>query len=194
MRKIYIALAVLFVLLVGLMIVYRIENPPQAVPVSEYTETKAELLLHNYLQQAEENGEEPLGPVADRNTVYAVMVEMPMYGVDGSDVAAGFAFFDHYGACTRLLSDGSGFLQSGSDGELAETAKKAVADVMLIFDETFSKAKKADYAVPAGGEVKIYVRAGDGVYVKKYAAEDAPAELLSAFAATMKAGADGAAN
>ena len=65
---------------------------------------------------------------------------------------------------------------------VSETAKNAVEAVRGYFDETFSRAKKSSYDVPHDGEVKIYVRAGDGVFYKTYKTEDAPEELVSAYA------------
>lgn len=186
MKKIYIALAAVFVLLTALMIIYRITNPPQATPSAEYTRVKAELLLHNYRQSAEENSEAELQNVADHSVVYAVMVELPLdEGVSGA--AAEFAFFDYLGACTRMRSDGSGRVNHNRGSTVSDIAEAAVQAARGCFDQTFSRAKKSSYDVPRAGEVKIYVRAGDGVFYKTYKTEEAPEELVAAYESAREA-------
>ena len=181
MKKIYIALAAVFAALTALMIIYRVTNPPKPSPTADYTRVKAELLLHNYRQSAEENSEAELQNVADHSVIYAVMVETPVNEA-GSDVSAEFTFFDYLGGCTHMRSDNSGYFSVKNGHPVSETAKSAVEAVRGYFDETFSRAKKSSYDVPHDGEVKIYVRAGDGVFYKTYKTEDAPEELVSAYA------------
>ena len=186
MKKIYIALAAVFVLLTALMIIYRITNPPQATPSAEYTRVKAELLLHNYRQAAEDSGEEVTGSPADHSVIYAVMVETPL---DGQDAVACFSFFDHYGTYIRLKSNNGDYVNVKDNEELARIAKQAVADVAECFDETYSRAKKSSYDVPYEGEIKIYVRAGDGVFCKTFKAEETPKELVDAYGIAREAAA-----
>lgn len=183
MKKIYITLGAILVLLTALMIVYRIENPPQSTPTRDYTRVKAELLLHNYRQDA--NEEDDTG-MPDHSKIYGVMIERSLFGTE-SAAAADFIFFDCFGACTRLCSDNSEYRVVNDNGELSAISERALDAAKVIFDDTFSRAKKSNYDIPREKEVKIYVRAGDGVYYKIYAEPDVPEELLSAYTEAARA-------
>ena len=186
MKKIYIALFIIFIALVALMIVYQMTNPPAKTPTADYTRVKAQLLLHNYRQSAEEHSETDLQNVADHTVVYAVMVELPVYG-DETGAVAEFVFFDYRGAYTYMQSDNGGYMNYTDGSPIPDISKKAVSDARKYFDNTYSRAKKSSYDVPHDGEIKIYVRAGDGVFFRTYKTEEAPAELIDAYNAALAA-------
>ena len=186
MKKIYIALFAVFIALTALMIVYQINNPPEKTPTADYTRVKAQLLLHNYRQSAEEQSETDLQNVADHTVVYAVMIEVPLYS-DETDAIAEFVFFDYRGAYTYMQSDNGGYMNFTDGSPIPDISKKAASDAKKYFDGTYSRAKKSSYDVPHDGEIKIYVRAGDGVFYKTYKTEEAPAELIEAYYAALAA-------
>ena len=179
MKKIYIALAAVFAALVALMIIYRINNPPDNAPTADYTRVKAELLLHNYRQDEAQTGDGQTPP--DHSKIYGVMIEQTFDKADGGAVA-GFAFFDCFGVCTGMNSDNSGYARF-SDEAFSELAGSVFAEAGGVYDDTFSRAKKSNYDVPHTGDVKIYVRAGDGVFYKTFKAEEAPQALVAALGA-----------
>lgn len=185
MKKIYIALVAVLLVLTGLMITYRIQNPPASAPTADYTRLKAELLLHNYRQDFADSGEEDQG-APDHSKIYGVMIELPPDG-DSPDGASGFVFFDCFGICTHMRSDNSGYFTVKNDAELAETAAGVIAKTGAYYDGTFSRAKKSSYDVPRDNEIKIYVRAGDGVFYKTYVKEDAPQDLIEAYKSAVAA-------
>ncbi len=185
MKKIYLALFAIFLALVALMIIYRINNPPDNAPTTDYTRVKAELLLHNYRQDEAQTGDDRDPP--DHSRIYGVMIEQTFEKADGGSVA-GFVFFDCFGVCTGMNSDNSGYARF-SDEAFSELAGSVFTEAGGIYDDTFSRAKKSNYDVPHTGDVKIYVRAGDGVFCKTFKAEETPKELVDAYGIAREAAA-----
>ena len=185
MKKIYIALFAVFLALVALMVIYRINNPPDNAPTADYTRVKAELLLHNYRQDEAQTGDGQSLP--DHSKIYGVMIEQTVEKADGGS-AAGFVFFDCFGVCTAMNSDNSGYARF-SDEAFAELSESVFAEANGIYDDTFSRAKKSNYDVPHTGDVRVYVRAGDGVFYKTFKAEETPQKLAAAYGIAREAAA-----
>ena len=159
MKKIYAALAAVFVLLTALMIIYRITNPPQNVPTADYTRVKAESLLHNYRQAAEDSGEEVTGNPADHSVIYAVMVEAPL-DLGGADLT---------------LAAMPDFVNGLTNSAASRCVLTVPADGRLDFTGlSVGGLEKVDLVVQAGGQVDL---GGETVTVRRYTG--APEEIVN---------------
>lgn len=174
---VYALLAAALCLFGGLTAVYRAKHPGRLVPVTSYTEQKVSLLSGGTFQRLAEELNIPTDKRG--STVYAAAIEFSTPQLEKDGITAGFYFCDLSGKFARVYTDGSALV---SPAEMSEHALSALEKTAPVYDETFALADLTDYGMPDYGELKVYIRRGDGIYIKTFpenGAPDALAEVLS---------------
>ena len=183
--SIYAVICAALLIFGALTAVYGIRHPGRIIPSPEYTKLKATYLTANYIPAAEELGIEKN---KRGSTFYAAAIEFSTPELEKSEgVTAQLYFFDALNKYAHVKSNGVSRYTAKLEGTVShDLTYKAAA----LFDASFTEAGDSDYGIPGYGQIKLYLRRGDGVYIKLYEADEFPAELIETIGALPEPGQD----
>ena len=170
-----------FILLALGAAVYQKINPPVPTPTKQYTTQKATLLRHDYAKELSETDE-----TTRDETVYAVLLERPLYWEADRTQAAEFMFFDIYNDICTMGSSGTTY----KTAKLSDLCPSVLEYASALREKSdFELCVNKDYKVPGESdgsdrrqdEYNVYIVTGTGVYLCVFTSATVPSELTEYF-------------